>query len=179
MDNILNNALKKKIKLEKNLEEINNFIEIYKSLDSRTKDVHLAAAKTNFLNTDSSKTISVDKVEKKVDVPIATKSHQRVIQEPKTQKRVRGTSPNEIVPMIEDILIAKGLPMTRSEVLKELLKDDVNVGGGDKSKNIGTIMWRRKDKFISLPGQGYWLKNRPCRKVNYIPEDTIPEGGLI
>lgn len=176
MSNILGRALIKKKKLESELARVNDFIVMYRDLDSGTKNEHEAAAATNFLNIDSSRMelksdnvdILIDETSKEFEAPVT-----------EIKKGVRGTPPDEIVPMIEDIMIAKGQPMTRSEVLKKLLEDGVDVGGRDKSKNIGTILWRKNKKFVSLTGHGYWLKNRPCRDVGYFPEDAKSEGDLI
>lgn len=161
MDSMLGKALNLKDKLQKQLKEIDEFIELYKRLEVDTKSENIEAAQTNFISNESTK-----------DVVEPTKVRA-------SKRRVRGTSPAEIVPIIIDMMRVKGLPMTRTEVLEVLLKQGVEVGGEDKAKNVGTIMWRHDKDFINLSGRGYWLRNTPCKAIGYLPEDTGSEGGLI
>lgn len=175
MDSILDKALKKKNLLEKELTKIKEFIFMYKSLDSGTFDEHSESARARFSQFVSKRAVVSTNAEKDMQ----NTSHKHKIIHNEDQKRVRGTPPAVIIPRIEDMLRLKGLPMTRSEVLQRLLNDGIIVGGGDKSKNVGTIMWRNQDKFVNLPGKGYWLRNIPCREANYIPVDKKVIDDLI
>ena len=53
------------------------------------------------------------------------------------------------------IIIAEGRPMTRSELVRKLEQAGYVIEGRDKSKVLGTNIWRSK-KFEAVEGQGYW-----------------------
>jgi len=78
-------------------------------------------------------------------------------------------SPAEVVKESLAVLIAAERPMKRGDLLSALTRRNVKVGGGDKSKVLGTILWRAKDQFVSLPGWGYWVKDRPYLPALYDP----------
>jgi hypothetical protein len=57
-------------------------------------------------------------------------------------------------------------------LLMKLDAKGVRVGGkADRSKNMGTILWRLKRDFVNLSGFGYWLRDKPFPDANYDPED--------
>jgi hypothetical protein len=63
-----------------------------------------------------------------------------------------------VAEMLEEarrIIIAEGRPMTRSELLRRLEQAGFIIEGRDKSKVLGTNIWRSK-KFETVEGQGYW-----------------------
>jgi hypothetical protein len=83
-----------------------------------------------------------------------------------------GTSPRAIQrARVADLLmaarrmiIAEGRPMKRGELAKRLLALGHEIAGADKSKVLGTNLWR-SGKFKVIKGQGYW------------PNDVaVPEG---
>ena len=57
--------------------------------------------------------------------------------------------------------------MTRGQINDALEKRGVIVPGKDRSRYVGTIMWRNRDTFESVEGRGYWLKGEP------VPDDII------
>lgn len=83
----------------------------------------------------------------------------------------RGThaSPAQVTKEVLAVLVAAERPMKRGTLLSALTKRGVKVGGTDKSKVLGTILWRAKDHFVSLPGWGYWIKDRPYLPALYDP----------
>jgi hypothetical protein len=51
----------------------------------------------------------------------------------------------------------------------------VPVAGTNKSKAIGTILWRLRDQFTNLTGFGYWPVDLDCPAAGYTApkkEDT-------
>lgn len=84
---------------------------------------------------------------------------------------------------IRNIIVTAGRPLTRGQIIEGLDKHDILVGGKDKSKNIGTVMWRLRDRFVNIAGEGYWPKDMPCLAVGYEPkaeskndlDDTLPD----
>ena len=64
----------------------------------------------------------------------------------------------------EESIVAADRPLTRSELLSELERRGFKIEGGDRSKVLGTNLWRSK-KFYNIKGVGYWPKATP------LPED--------
>lgn len=60
----------------------------------------------------------------------------------------------------EELIVAAGRPLTRSELLTELRGRGFNIEGGDKSKVLGTNLWRSK-LFDNFARAGYWPRNKP------------------
>lgn len=85
------------------------------------------------------------------------------------QKRVRGpngSSPEEIANAVETLMREHGKPMTRFELIGPIEKLGLVIGGFDKPRNVGTILWR-SGRFTST-GEGYWPSNleRPSAASN-------------
>jgi hypothetical protein len=60
----------------------------------------------------------------------------------------------------EDLILLTERPLTRSELLDGLQFKGFEVEGSDKSKVLGTNLWR-SNRFVSLKGAGYWPKSAP------------------
>ncbi len=71
--------------------------------------------------------------------------------------------------MARKVILSKGMPMTRGELVDALEAERAPIGGANKSKNMGTIMWRLKDRFVNLDGLGYWPKDVPNERCRYNP----------
>lgn len=82
---------------------------------------------------------------------------------PKGGRDPRNSKPSELVRVAYQAIIEKGRPMNRSELVNDLENKELIIGGSDKSKNMGTIMWRSK-KFDNIDGLGYWPKGVPIPK---------------
>ncbi|MCP5371092.1 MAG: hypothetical protein H6907_05100 [Hyphomicrobiales bacterium] len=72
-----------------------------------------------------------------------------------------------------EFMIERGSPMTRGELVDKFDEFGLPVGGTDKSKNMGTIMWRLRDEFVNLEGHGYWPRDIPCPRIGYDPSVEI------
>jgi hypothetical protein len=90
-----------------------------------------------------------------------------------TQTKNEALPPAEIIPHVREALLAAGRPMKRGELVKALSARSIQLAGKDKNKNLGTILWRHPDQFVSLDRLGYWVKGVPLPGV-YEPSD---EGG--
>jgi hypothetical protein len=91
--------------------------------------------------------------------------------EPKAPLRVRGEwSPAEIAHAARDVLLERGRPMKRGELVRELAQRGVPLAGKDKNKNLGTVLWRNENIFVSLAKLGYWVRGVPIPGV-YEPEN--------
>lgn len=67
---------------------------------------------------------------------------------------------SEMMDAVEEIIVAAGMPLTRSDLLQALQSRDFHIEGGEKSKVLGTNIWRSK-RFYNLKGVGYWPKRHP------------------
>lgn len=86
------------------------------------------------------------------------------------QPRSEAISPAQVVSHVREALLAAGRPMKRGALVKELENRGVPLVGKDKNKNLGTILWRHPDQFVSLDGLGYWVKDVPLEGVYTPPE---------
>lgn len=73
----------------------------------------------------------------------------------------------EMMDAAEEIITATGMPLTRSELLEALQSRGFHIEGSDKSKVLGTNIWRSK-RFHNLKGIGYWPKRNP------LPDELRP-----
>ncbi|ATQ68510.1 hypothetical protein CQW49_11935 [Methylosinus trichosporium OB3b] len=86
-------------------------------------------------------------------------------------KRSRGVLPPEDVALaVKKILMDFGKPMKRGELVEELERRGIPLAGRDKNKNLGTIIWRHPQHFLTLSGLGYWVRGVPLEGV-YTPEE--------
>lgn len=86
-------------------------------------------------------------------------------------KRQRGVvPPAEIASAVRRVLLDANRPMRRGELVAELEKLGTPLGGVDRNKNLGTILWRHKNQFIQLDKLGYWLKDVPLEGI-YTPHE--------
>jgi len=79
-------------------------------------------------------------------------------------------TPSEIAELARTILIEHGEPMTRSQLAEAIESRGVALVAKDKAKNVGTILWRYRDQFLNVPGQGYWPKDAPNEELGYHPQ---------
>jgi hypothetical protein len=89
---------------------------------------------------------------------------------PQEDRRVRGmVSPSDIAARVRLILLEANRPMKRGELVAELERLGIPLAGKDKNKNLGTILWRHPEQFVSLEKLGYWVRGVPLQGV-YTPE---------
>lgn len=76
---------------------------------------------------------------------------------PKRQSaRVRRAAENSAsMDDAEKLILEAGKPLSRTALLKGLEKIGHKIEGSDKSKVLGTNLWRSK-RFYNLKGAGYW-----------------------
>lgn len=73
----------------------------------------------------------------------------------------RGNDPKLIVEKAIEILSEATRPMSRGKILTALAQRGFVIQSKDRSKYLGTVLWRNQQHFINVEGHGYWLKNRP------------------
>ena len=81
--------------------------------------------------------------------------------------------PKEIVgDAIEKFLKDVGHPAARKRLMAVLTENALTLHGTDPDMVLSTMLWRMKDRFIRLPGVGYWIKALPYAPAGYSPGDA-------
>ena len=93
-----------------------------------------------------------------------------------SSSRVRNaTPPNEIADQAAQLIEDAGRPLTRSQIVQKLKERGVQLAGGDINKNVGTILWRQKGRFVNLPRLGYWLADKRLPGLYAPPREDSSE----
>jgi hypothetical protein len=154
MEEMLRKALKRKEELQLELAEIDQFLDTYARLSGYAADAGTTAARGP---QEPSQRSSVDR-------PSRTLAF--------TPIRRRG-APENYADIAEQVLQKSGMPLTRYQLVQAIEREGASIPSTDKDRYIGTILWRHRDRFVNLPGFGYWLKDRPCGIARYRPGDMI------
>ncbi len=94
----------------------------------------------------------------KATKPSATKGSSEVA----TRRRARNVlPPARLAEIAREIILESGHPMTRGQLVEAMEARGIPLAGTDKSKNLGTILWRFSDRFQNIPGEGYWPSDAP------------------
>ena len=72
----------------------------------------------------------------------------------------RRNDPKAIADAAGDALARAERPMQRGKLIEAVEKAGIEIHSGDKNKYIGTVMWRNRNRFMNIEGQGYWPRNR-------------------
>ena len=145
-DRAYQNALRRREKLKKELADVDLFISLYQMFKGDSTTVEAAP---------------------KPLPPAPPKPRVKT----STRQR-RGLAKETLSPIIKDILMAHGRPMTRGHLVNALRSRDISITGTNPGKNMGTTMWRLRNEFINIEGQGYWPVDEPCEAVGYKPGAT-------
>lgn len=163
MDKVISNALKRRSALRSELAEIERFLQLYNQFKG------LDASQPEFLT--NGEAFPEEREENRVG-----SEAERQVPAPPSEP-IKGLGRAELAPHIEAVIREAGKPLTRGVLLRKLDARGTPVGGeADRAKNMGTIMWRLKDRFVNLPGYGYWLRNEAYDAAQYDPSH-IPDDG--
>lgn len=77
-----------------------------------------------------------------------------------TSRRAKSAQIAEMLAEARRIIIAEGRPINRSELTRRLEAEGYIIDGRDKSKVLGTNIWRSK-RFVHFEGKGYWPNDVP------------------
>ena len=135
MDELLQKALERRTQLRAELEAVERFIQSYE---------HIRESKHRMVHPD-------------LFAPRSSSS-------PSARKRGRAKEIAATIDAAEEMILEVGRPLTRSQLLQMLEDAGHKIEGSDKSKVLGTNLWRSK-RFHNLKGAGYWPLSKP------IPED--------
>ena len=88
------------------------------------------------------------------------------------QRGPKGSSPDEIATAAELVTKEQGRPMNRTELIAPIEAMGLTIGGYDKPRNLGTILWR-SGRFDTTDS-GYWPKGEtlPDDPLSAVTEDN-------
>lgn len=138
MDAALANALKRKEELERELERVNQFIQLYGEFSKESTPDDDAGIRLAHVSN--------------ANMHIKTDAY-------KFKMKVRGR-PDDFADIMEAILRESKRPMPRGILVSEVERRGHAIPSRDKARYLGTILWRQGDRFESVDG-GYWLKGVP------------------
>jgi hypothetical protein len=104
-------------------------------------------------------------VSQKVAVEKSTRAHR--------QKRIGkpgAVSIHDLGPQIRATLEEHRRPLKRGALLEALHARGIQLAGANQGKYLGTILWRLREAFINIEGQGYWPRDLVCLAIDYRPE---------
>lgn len=130
MDELLQRAIERREQLRSELSAVENFIRSYSPLKERN-----AASSENGDLFDNAVAKRQRRAQRVKDVAAA-------------------------MDQAEKLIIEVGRPLSRSTLLRKLEEAGHRIEGADKSKVLGTNLWRSK-RFHNLVGAGYWPKSVP------------------
>lgn len=87
-----------------------------------------------------------------------------------------GARPTQIIKAAKEILLNSPHPMSRSELLKRLTAEGVEVIGTNPANTLGTTLSRAPTVFTNLKGFGYWLVDRAYGPASYSPDISGHKG---
>jgi hypothetical protein len=154
----LQNALARRERLLQELERLDAFIELYHEL-SRNRSA-----------------------DNGVDIVVSTGDGRRAYVQAKSYQRVmHRVRPKSLAPIVREILVERGRPMTRTQLTEALKARGLNMPSADEARYLGTVLWRHRDEFVNIDGEGYWPRDLLCVEVGYIPEEPehIKEARLL
>ncbi|MCW5716187.1 MAG: hypothetical protein KIT43_16870 [Bauldia sp.] len=125
MGSAIQNALKRKQELQRELEEIDIFISVHNrfATDEKAGGGQAGLARK--------------------------RARTDVVRSPRTSR------PAGFANLVDQILGEVGRPMTRAELVAAIEARGVSIPSGDKQRYLGTILWRRQDLFSHVDGVGY------------------------
>lgn len=86
---------------------------------------------------------------------------------PATRKAVPGIPHAEFVQIAREVFLERGHPMMPPDILDGFHKKGREIGGVDEMRNLTTKLWRARDAIVKIPGAGYWPADVPCPAVGY------------
>ena len=89
--------------------------------------------------------------------------------------RPQKNDPAEVAKRAEELIRAHGKPIQRGELVRRIEASGMPLHTNDKGKYIGTILWRQRNKFVNVEGQGYWIVGLPVEstQMDFTPDSLV------
>lgn len=161
MTSPLDKALQRLAELQREMDEVRQFIELYHRFDAGSPVANRRARTPDAVGGDSQLTGTT--VENLTLQPVENSPE-------KTRKgRPAGSGPREIAEIMERVIREADRPLSRGEIVDALERREIGIPAQDKARYVGTIAWRNKGKFINIEGRGYWLRGEVLRAPGVSP----------
>lgn len=142
MDPLRDKVLKRKEELLKELNEIELFLKLHRKFsEEHTPNDRTRPRDANHLT---------DMLNREPAVVLLGPAN--------TPSQRSALNPMKFALLAEAAIRKVGRPMSRAEVVEAIESRGAVIPSSDKARYIGTIMWRRKDKFVHLESSGYLLR---------------------
>jgi hypothetical protein len=160
----LDRALKRLAELQREIDEVTKFIELYQRFEGKVVD---AGAQMTFF----------ESIPQLIGNETAGGSNQAVDNSARKPRRNRppGATPREIAEIMERVIRESGEPMSRGRIVDALERREIEIPAADKERYVGTIAWRNKGTFVNITGRGYWLRDSPQGVRNVAPGTTYSD----
>lgn len=164
VDRVISNALRRRAELRTQLKEIDKFLELYEEFkvppDPAQPTFHIHPSHSGLQEQEESNPEQVGEAASAADYA------------PEEVEEGTSLTRFELMPHIRATILEAQRPLTRGQLLQKLDQKSLRVGGkSDRSKNMGTIMWRLREHFVNLQGFGYWVREEPFPPAGYNPDD--------
>lgn len=83
-------------------------------------------------------------------------------------------SREEVADMAAVLIEKNCAPILRADLFRLIEDRGLHIHGKNPEMVLSTMMWRTQDKFVRIPGWGYWFRDRPFPPAKYQPGD-IPD----
>ena len=165
MDPVIQNAIRRRSELRNELRDIDKFLELYQAFKGGKEPRQMT------MDVKEPGLDSEEQMESKEPILSTVSSTSET---PEAEEDLPGLTREQLKPHIHDVIMEAGKPLTRGQILQRLDAKEVRVGGKyDRSKNMGTILWRLRDDFVNLHGRGYWPRRLPFPEAGYDPEELV------
>ena len=85
----------------------------------------------------------------------------------------RANNPKRIVDVAEKVIRDAGRPIQRGDLVAAIEATGLEIFSEDKPRYIGTLLWRNKDRFENIEGEGYVLTSMKPSEGTY-PDNSKP-----
>jgi hypothetical protein len=151
-------ALERRHKLREELDEIERFIVVCERYAEAEEPRHLVS----------------------VTAAVATETHNESAfterLEERQKRRRSAIRDDDLHTRLRAILLERGAPMSRQELIDALAARGVNPESQDPTNWLGTRMYRRRESYVQIRGRGYWLADVPNASIGHVPSvsSTVP-----
>ncbi|MDE2100362.1 MAG: hypothetical protein KGL39_24130 [Patescibacteria group bacterium] len=152
-------ALARRADLQKEIEQIDLFLMLYKQFSEEDKPVSGIVDDNQITNA----------------APPSENDSAQVItkmREDLHARRKGGMSQSDTEAVVRDILLANGRPMVIPDLIQRIREKGRIIGGQDEISNLKTKLWRAKGKITNISGAGYWPSDIDCAVVGYAAPQT-------
>lgn len=154
-DTVYENALKRQAELKQELLEIEGFLRLWQRFSGVKKEQNILDDMVKHITTDS-----IQAAANQID---ARKKRAK-----DARDSPRGLPRHAVGKWARQFMMEADHPLTRGQLVQEFADRGLPLGGKERERNMGTIMWRLNEEFVNLEGFGYWPRDVNYKPANYV-----------